>query len=425
MAGFCQELRISVSWRSCVLPEHPTKGQRRLDMNGSEHMTGLFADLAEKLRAGERLDVGAAMALFETRDLFCLGRLAEQITVHRQSRNVYYSVNRHINYTNVCHIGCGFCGFSRKPGELGGYVMTPADVVARAEEARDLGATELHIVGGVNPELPFEYYVEMIEGIARECPQLHIKAFTAIEVINMAQKSELTAEAVLGRLRDAGLGALPGGGAEILSEDYFRRVCPRKPGPEQWLAVHAAAHRLGIMTNATMLYGYSESLEDRVNHLMRLRQLQDESLRLGRGRFQCFVPLPYVAPGRLAEAMDVAGESIGSDGSQDGLSSVENDLSGKAAQRIDAIDDLRTIAVSRLFLDNMPHIKAFWPMLGVKLAQVALCFGADDMDGTVQQYTIVEQDSARPNHLSEDDLRRMIIEADRVPVRRDGFYGAI
>jgi len=354
--------------------------------------------IGQKVDGHERLTFADGCDLYETQDVLGLGGLAEKVTVARCGPAVYYCVNRHINYTNICEMGCSFCGFSRRLGQAGGYVMAAAEVVAEALEAAVQGATEVHIVGGVNPELPYEYYLEMIEGIHKRAPELHIKAFTTVEIIDLANKAARPVAEVLAELMEAGLGSLPGGGAEILSGDYFQKACPDKPGPKQWLSVHATAHRLGLPTNATMLYGYIDKRADRIGHLMKLRELQDESLSNGKGCFQCFVPLPYLEPTDRAKKQ--AGGSFGN-----------------------ALEDLRTIAISRLMLDNVDHIKAFWPMLGVNLAQVALCFGADDLEGTVQQYKIAgkAQDNSRDS-LSVDEIRRLIHEAGRKAVQRDGFY---
>lgn len=362
-------------------------------------MNDLFVRIAEVLERGDRLDFEGGLALYQSDDLLRLGQLAERVTLSRHRRNVYYSINRHINYTNICTMQCDFCGFSRRPGHEEGYVMSVDEVVSQAEEACRAGASEIHIVGGVHPDLPFEYYREMIERIGTTCPGLHIKAFTAVEIIDLAHKCGQSVEKTLTILMYLGLGSLPGGGAEILCDKYFKSVCSRKPGPALWLEVHATAHRLGLMTNATMLYGYRETLADRVNHLLKLRALQDHSLKHYRGRFQCFVPLPFLPPG-----------GSGND------------------HKTNALNDLRNIAVARLMLDNFDHIKAFWPMLGVKLAQVALCFGANDLDGTVQQYHIVEKSSSADNvteSLSAEGLQALIGEADRIPVRRNGRYQSL
>ena len=347
--------------------------------------------IQEKIEAGARLSPADGLALYEGADLWRLGALAERITLKRAGKNVYYSANRHINYTNICRMHCGFCHFSRRAGEKHAYAMTPDEVLAAVGQAHEHGASEVHIVGGINDDLPFDYYLEIVERTHLKWPDMHIKAFTAVEIISMARGSGKTVEQVLSLLIAAGLGSLPGGGAEILDDEYFRHVCPAKPRPDEWLAVHAAAHRLGLMSTCTMLYGHVETLEQRIGHLLKLRELQDESLAAGGGHFQCFIPLPYTA----------------------------YDAEGQAAAP-NALDDLRTIAVSRLMLDNIEHVKAFWPMLSVNLAQVGLCFGADDLDGTVHQYQIVSQgDQGDSTGLSLDCLIRLITEADRTPVRRE------
>jgi aminodeoxyfutalosine synthase len=225
---------------------------------------------------------------------------------------------------------------------------------------------------------------------------MHIKAFTAVEIIDIAQKMDASVLETLTELKKVGLSALPGGGAEILAEEYFRENCPQKPNPDQWLAVHTAAHRLGLVSNATMLYGFRERPEQRIEHLMKLRNLQDESIKQGKGRFLSFVPLPYIPPDKNSD------------------------------RRTNALLALKTIAVSRLILDKVPYIKAFWPMLGVKLAQVALSFGANDLDGTVQQYRIVEKTSENQrDNLTVEEIKALIIEADGIPVQRDGLYREI
>lgn len=344
----------------------------------------------------ERLDLDRAITLYESADLWHLGRLAENRTLSRYGCQVYYSVNLHINYTNVCRFQCRFCGFSRRPSQSGGYVLTVDEVVFQARAAQKNGASEVHIVGGVHPELPFEYYKDILTKIRQACPNMHIKAFTAVEIIDIAEKYGESIENTLKELMAAGLGAMPGGGAEILDEQYFQRVCPNKPGPDKWLTVHATAHQLGLMTNATMLYGYQETIADRIRHLLRLRDLQDESIRQNKGKFLCFVPLPYIPPKRKT---------------------------GKE-YAVDAVTEMKTIAISRLVLDNFDYIKSFWPMLGVKSAQIALCFGANDLDGTVQQYSIVDKghnDNA-DDYLSVEAIRELVTEVGRVPVQRDGLY---
>ena len=370
----------------------------------TKNINEFLSNLADKLQSGGRLNFEDGLALYSCDDIFGLGKLAEQITLNRYGPEVYYSINRHINYSNICEIGCSFCRFSRRPGDTDGYIMSVDEVVDQAREAAQQDATEVHIVGSVNPQLSFDYFVDLISGIHTQCPDLHIKAFTAVEIITMAQKANLTVEQVLCRLQQNGLGSLPGGGAEILSDDYFAQVCPDKPRPGQWLSVHKTAHRLELMTNATMLYGFSETPADRIRHLLTLRDLQDESLKLHKGCFQCFVPLPYTTGITQTEQKD-------------------NDDSKKGPH---VLSDLKTIAISRLILDNVDNIKAFWPMLGLNLAQIALCFGANDLDGTVGHYHIVEHDTGdRCEGLSPEQIKSLISETGRKPVQRDSFYRPI
>jgi len=355
----------------------------------------MVSQIVEQVLKGQRLDFEQGLALYQKAEIWQLARLAGEITRSRHDSNVYYCINRHINYTNVCRNQCPFCGFSRRPGQVGGYVLSVNEILELVSRARQDGATEIHIVGGVNPELEYDYYLGMIERIHGDFPYLHIKAFTAVEIIDLAEKSGYTIERVLTELKAAGLGTLPGGGAEILDEDYYRKTGLNKSTPNQWLDVHTAAHGLGMMTNATMLYGYRDSAAHRIRHLIRLRQQQDESIQADKGRFLSFVPLPYVPP-----------------------KSSEDDIG-----KIDALIDLKTIAICRLMLDNFAYIKAFWPMLGVKLAQIALSFGANDLDGTVQQYRIVDTNKDNPDDsLTKDELEALIIEADGTPIQRDGFY---
>jgi len=369
---------------------------------------GVLRQVAEKLRGGGRLDLQDGVALYDCRELAGLGRLAEEASLARHGRRVYYGVNRHINYTNVCRYQCRFCHFCRRVGHAEGYCLTPGEVAERAAEAARAGATEVHIVGGVHPELPAGYYVEMLEAVRGACPGLHIKAFTAVEVLNIARQARRGVEATLAWLVEAGLGSLPGGGAEILEEGYFRRNCPGKPGPREWLGVHAAAHRLGLMTSATMLHGFDETPAQRVGHLLTLRRLQDESLEGGRGHFQCFVPLPYVPPGSFC-----GGSAAGA-----GAAGAESPAA------FNAVEDLKTMAISRLVLDNVPHVKAFWPLLGVNVAQVALAFGADDLEGTVREYQIATAEGAAGQEMSIERIERLIREARREPVRRGGLVPA-
>ena len=361
-----------------------------------------LAAVERKLAAGQRLDLNDGLALYRCRDPFRIGQLAQQAAFSRVGRRVYYAVNRHINYSNICRLSCAFCTFRRTAEQPDAFTLSPDQIARIAHDALQDGATEVHIVGGVHPDLPFEYYRDVISHIRLACPGLHIKAFTAVEIIDLAHKADLSIEETLASLMEVGLGSLPGGGAEILCDQYFTELCPSKPGPRQWLDVHAVAHRLGPNSNATMLFGYGETLQQRLGHLLRLRELQDQSLAPGQaGHFDCFVPLPYVPPRKELQDKDLR-QPVSS-----------------------ATDQLKTIAISRLLLDNFKHIKAFWPMLGIKTAQIALTFGADDLEGTVQDYRVVEKnDPNLPSALSKERIVQIISETGRIPTQRDGFYRA-
>jgi aminodeoxyfutalosine synthase len=380
--------------------------------------------IRQKVLAGERLSREDGLVLYNTRDIFTLGELAELVRRRLHGRRAYYVINRHINYTNFCVLRCKFCSFYRpypRPGQPvppDAYELSVEQVADLAAEAAARGATEVHIVGGLHPKLPFSYYLEMCRAIRQRCPTLHIKAFTAVEIIHFARLAGRTVEQVLAELREAGLNSLPGGGAEIFDPRVQAQAFRGKAGQRQWFEVHRTAHDLGIPSNATMLYGHIETIEQRVDHLLKLRDHQDESLRrmglsagalkcwppagyeaaLARGRaaFQCFVPLPFIPEG-----------------------SAFSHLAGPTG-----LDDLRTLAVARLLLDNFPHIKAFWPMLSPKLAQLALNWGVDDFDGTVVRYDITRREGRGANRqeLTVDQICRLILEAGCEPVERDALY---
>jgi len=350
-----------------------------------------ISDIAAKVAAGVRLAREDGIRLLHHTDILELGSLANLVRERKNGNLAYFSVNRHINYTNECRNGCRFCAFSRRPG--GGYVLSVEDVLAKAREAEKSGVRELHIVGGTHPDLRLNYYVEMLRRLREEHPTVCLQAFTAVEIANIAEREGLSYEHTLRALRDAGLTAIPGGGAEVFSERVRKLVCPEKLPGEKWLDLMRAAHRLGIPSNATMLYGHVETAEERIDHLLRLRELQDET-----GGFLAFVPLPF-HPENTALAH---------------------------LPPTTAFDDLRTIAVSRLMLDNFPHIKAFWIMLGEKLAQVSLSFGADDLDGTVVEEQITHSAGAKtPQGLAKAELVNLIRGARRVPVERDTIYNTV
>lgn len=357
------------------------------------HDSDFIEHIEEKVDAAERLTAEEGLRLYGTDDPHALGRLANKVRERLNGDDTYYIVNRHINYTNVCVNACRFCAFSKKPGEPGGHTMSLEEVFERAAPAAADGSTELHIVGGVDPDLPLAYYVDMIAGLRERHPNVCIQALTAAEVAHLADASGMTDAEVLAKLKDAGLTALPGGGAEIFSTRVRQLVCPDKISGERWLSVSRDAHRLGIRTNATMLYGHVETLEERIEHFVRLREVQDET-----GGFMCFIPLPF-HPENTAMA---------------------------ELRRTSSIDDLKTFAMARLVLDNFPHIKAFWIMTGVKLAQVALAYGADDMNGTVVEERITHAAGAKtPQHITVSEIRRLILKAGRTPVERDTLYNRI
>jgi aminodeoxyfutalosine synthase len=331
--------------------------------------------------------------LFESPDLIRVGRLADGVRRSKVGDDVYFVVNRHINYTNVCRNRCQFCAFSRGEGEEGAYTLTVEDVLAKAREAAEQGATEIHIVGGENPSLPYASIREMVAGVRRLSPAVHIKAFTASEIACFAQAEGITAEGVLRDLKAAGLDSMPGGGAEILCAEVRTQVCPAKISGERWLEIHKLAHRLGLRTNATMLYGHVETYEDRVDHLLRLRAAQDET-----GGFQAFIPLAFQPKNSALSHLPAT----------------------------TGTDDLKTLAVARLLLDNFAHIKAYWIMTGLKLAQSGLFFGANDMDGTVVEEVIsLMSEAGHGQVVPKAELVRVIQATGRTPVERDALYRVV
>jgi aminodeoxyfutalosine synthase len=348
----------------------------------------------QKVARGERLSAADGLALFESSDLLRVGRLADQARRGKVGDDVYFVVNRHINYTNICRNRCRFCAFSRSEGEPGAYSLTVAEVLAKAQQSVDQGATEIHIVGGEHPALPYADVRAMIAGVRGISPSVHIKAFTASEIVHFAEREGAPVEQVLRDLQSAGLDSMPGGGAEIFAERVRSEVCPAKISGERWLEVHATAHRLGLKTNATMLYGHVEQYEDRVDHFLRLRATQDQT-----GGFQAFIALAFqpAANTPLAHLPGTTG-----------------------------VDDLKTMAAARLLLDNFDHIKTYWVMTGLKLAQIALFFGANDMDGTVVEEVISLMSGAGHGQaLSKAELVRVIRDTGRVPVERDGLYRVV
>ncbi len=351
--------------------------------------------IAEKVFAGERLTFEDGLTLFASFDLLTIGQLADEVNRRiNGGQFVYFNQNRHINPTNICAFHCNFCSFRRNPDDPDAYIWSPEEIVERVRPTITDEVTEFHIVGGLHPEYGFDYYVDVLRALKQAFPNVHLKAFTAVEIDFFSQMTGLSHEEILRQLIDAGLSSMPGGGAEIFHPEIRRRICPEKADAETWLHVHRTAHRLGLRTNATMLYGHIERPEHRVDHLIRLRQLQDET-----GGFQTFIPLRYHP---------------------------EHNQLGKRATWTTAHDTLKTIAVSRLMLDNFPHIKAYWVMLTPPIAQIALHFGADDIDGTVVEERIYHEAGATTERqLDKLDLIRLVRSAGKIPVERDTLYNII
>lgn len=350
-------------------------------------------DILKKAEHGERLSFENGVRLFKSNDILHIGHIANIIREKKNGNKAYYIINRHINYSNICKNRCKFCAFSRDKEEAGSYEMDMEEILEKAIAAAEEGATELHIVGGLHPDLPFDFYVKMIGEIHERCPDVHIQAFTAVEVEHLSQMAKLPVRQTLKILKEAGLGSLPGGGAEVFSPRIREQLCPEKLSGEGWLRVMREAHKLGLRSNATMLYGHVETPEDRINHLIKLRELQDET-----GGFMSFIPLAFHP--KNTELSNHSGTT--------------------------AMLDLKVISISRLMLDNFDHIKAFWIMLGIKLSQVSLGFGVDDIDGTVQEEKITHAAGAEtPEALSVHEIIKLIKEAGREPVERDTLYNAV
>ena len=348
--------------------------------------------VAEKVLAGSRLDFDDGMALWNSRDIFTIGALANAVRETLHGRVAYYNINRHINYSNICALSCKFCEFHRKRGEPGAYEYDLEEIYRIAGEVDAAGATEVHIVGGLHPWLPFAWYLEMLSGIKKRYPRLHLKCFTAIEIDHFCRISKLSIKEVLEALREHGLGSMPGGGAEVFDDRVHDEVFKGKLRSDGWMRVHRTAHELGIKTNATILYGHVETRAERVRHLIKLRELQDDA-----PGFQCIIPLSFIP-----------------DGSELGH------LPGNTG-----LEDMKMLAISRLMLSNFPHVKAFWIMQSMKLSQVSLNFGVDDLDGTVVWYDITKREGGSGNKHQEqtvEDIRRLIVEAGYIPVERDTLY---
>jgi aminodeoxyfutalosine synthase len=346
--------------------------------------------IRDKVIAGERLSFEDGMALYCTTDILSLGYLANTVRERLHGGTTYFNVNRHINPTDVCVASCRLCAFGKRVSDPKAYTMSLDEVWHRAGEGWSEAVTEFHIVGGLHPQLTLDWFCEMLRGLKQRFPQVHLKAFTMVEIAYLARRSKVTVRETLERLRDAGMDSLPGGGAEIFNERVRRIICDHKIDGNEWIETARIAHQLGLRSNCTMLYGHIEQAYHRIDHLIRLRELQDET-----GGFQTFIPLAFHPDNT-------------------GLSHIK---------KPNALMDLRTMAVSRLMLDNVPHVKAYWIMLGVGTAQIALAYGADDLDGTVRHELIYHDAGAEtPEILSVEQIRRLIEEAGREPVERDTLY---
>ena len=349
---------------------------------------GRLTPIWDKVRAGARLTAAEGLILLETEDLLGVGRMADHAKRRREADRVYFVINRHVTPTNLCVLSCTFCGFARKKGEAGAYEHSIEDMVAMVKD----GVREVHIVGGHHPEWPFEYYERMIEAIHHAHPEVQIKAFTAAEIDYFWRRWKIEPKEALARLKAVGLRSMPGGGAEIFSSRLALLKYTGKADPERWCEIHGIAHALGIPTNATMLYGHVETLAERVDHLVRLREQQDAS-----GGFLTFVPLAYqVATTKLVP------------------------------RQTPPADSLKTIATSRLMLDNFPHVEAYWVTLGEETASIALNFGADDVNGTLEDERIQHLSGAEtPAGVAREQLLRMIHDAGKIAVERDALYNVV
>ena len=346
--------------------------------------------IEQKVFSGERLSVEEGLYLDASADILQLAKLANHVREIKNGRYAYYNVNTHLNPTNICVYRCNFCAFRADLKSERGYLMENAQIAERALEARARGATEIHVVGGLHHQRQFDWYLDVLRVIHETTPEIHIKAYTGVEINWFAFLTQKSTRWVLEQLMEVGLGSLPGGGAEIFHPEVRDKICEHKADSDEWIRIHQEAHELGLRTNATMLYGHIEESRHRIDHLCQLRSLQDKT-----GGFQTFIPLAFHPENTGLDHLD----------------------------KPSGLFDLRTIALSRLMLDNFPHIKAYWVMLGVKTAQIALSFGADDLDGTVVHEKIYHDAGAEtPQALTVDEIGHLIREAGREPVERDTLY---
>lgn len=356
--------------------------------------------IVEKVLEGVRLTPADARILYSTSDLTGLGRLADMANQRRNGDRVFFSANQHINPTNICVLRntCTFCSFARMPKEEGGYTRSLEEVYAEAEQARGMPTREFHIVGGLHPKLRLSYYTDMIRGLKSRFPDVHIKALTAVEIAHLARIEKMPERDVLIAMKEAGLTSLPGGGAEVFSTAVRATIAERKLTGQEWLRVHRVAHQLGIPTNCTMLYGHVETMDDRIEHLGMLRELQDET-----GGFLTYIPLAYHPDN------NELGEEL-----------------GRVGSATTGYEDLRNIAIGRLYLDNIPHVKTHWPMVTPFLSQIALAYGCDDVEGTVVYERIYHEAGAHTAMLMPyEQLVRLITGAGKRPVERNSLYESV
>lgn len=352
-----------------------------------------LGDILAKVKKGQRLTMEDGARLYRSPDLLAVGYIANQVRERLNGDRTYFIYNQHINYSNICTNLCKFCAFGKdKDSELA-YQMSVSEVAEKVRQRLDEPITEIHMVGGIHPDLPYSYYIDLLQAIKSVRPEVHIQAFTCVEIAHLADISGQTVALTLNDLKQAGLGSIPGGGAEVFSPRIRQLTCEKKLSGEGWIEVAKTAHRQGLHTNATMLYGHIETIDERLEHLDLLRKAQDET-----GGFLAFIPLAFHP--KNTEMSDIS--------------------------RTAAVDDLKNIAVARCFLDNFPHIKAYWVMIGPQLAQMSLSFGADDMDGTVKEEVITHMAGAETDQaIGSDSLVRLIREAGRVPIERDTLYNEL
>ncbi|MDR9502534.1 MAG: aminofutalosine synthase MqnE [Desulfurivibrionaceae bacterium] len=352
-----------------------------------------LGDILDKVKNGVRITREEGIRLYESPDLLAVGYLANMVRERKNGDKAYFIYNQHLNYSNVCTNLCKFCAFGKEKGTEKAYEMSVEMAINKVRDRLDEPITEVHMVGGIHPDLPFSYYTDILKGIKEVRPDIHIQAFTCVEIDHLAKLVQKPVQETLEILMAAGLDSIPGGGAEVFSPRIREKTCPDKLSGEGWLEVAQTAHRLGLKTNATMLYGHIETMAERVDHLAALRQAQDET-----GGFLSFIPLAFHP--KNTEMSDIS--------------------------RSSGVDDLKNIAVSRIFLDNFPHIKAYWVMIGPKMAQIALSFGADDVDGTVKEEIITHMAGAETEQaMAIPDLVDIIKEAGRTPVQRGTLYDVV